>query len=130
MALLFLAEDSSDSGERQETVDKLDQATQAKIQDLRERRSKLYSELNKLEKQLADLTTSVKGSEVNLECSVCLTVPQKKILTCRKCDVLLCHACQDQVKICPGCRSNFDDDLPHRNRWAEKLVNILHGKLD
>ncbi|XP_059086078.1 putative ankyrin repeat protein RF_0580 [Tigriopus californicus] len=123
-------DDSSDNGFKPEVVDELDQITQGKVMELREKRSKLQSELKKLEKDLAQLTTNVKGSEVNLECSVCLTVPQKNILTCRKCDVLLCHACQDQVKVCPGCRSNFDEDLPHRNRWAEKLVNILHGKLD
>eukprot|EP00095_Tigriopus_kingsejongensis_P010190 maker-scaffold105_size367834-snap-gene-2.31 protein:Tk10190 transcript:maker-scaffold105_size367834-snap-gene-2.31-mRNA-1 annotation:"ankyrin repeat protein" len=112
---------SDEEPDSPEPVRKLDEASKVKIAELQAKRIALESELKRVEKDLANLTRCAKVPDYNLECSVCLNVPKNKILTCRNCDVLMCNACQGQVEICPGCRSSFTDESPHRNRWAEKL---------
>lgn len=64
-----------------------------------------------------------------LECVVCLSLPDSDILQCEN-GHLLCKQCwrkvvDSQRSVCPTCRVKLNRDKPHRNRFAESCLAKL-----
>ena len=74
-----------------------------------------------LESLNAVLEVQQKARE-ELECVVCLEVPDGNVFSCSE-QHILCSKCKQKIiLLCPICRQNFTKTPPTRNKLAEKMI--------
>ena len=79
-------------------------------------------EIKKMENKLIQHLSKTSNASFQLECVICLQVPDEKVFICSECENAFCKICKETITKCGVCRVPFAGSAPKRSRLAERLL--------
>lgn len=110
----------------QEYEDQITEAKEINQQIEMIQRDENYLDDRKMKKLSAEICENVTSEAMDLECLVCLEVPNGLVYSCQN-EHLLCLTCL-QVDKCPACRQDFVQLPLKRNTLAEAKIKDLKNE--